>query len=66
MIIWKRRLSFSVNWDSSKRLTIVNFTLSRSASETLSSTTFEGRLPPYVLTVVSQFNVILTKQNVVG
>ena len=32
----------------------------RSASETLSSTIFDNRFPPFILTVVSQFNVILT------
>ena len=36
--------------------------MSRFASETLSPTTFEDRFSPYVLTVVSQFNVILTKK----
>ena len=38
-------------------------TVTRSASETLSSTLYEDRFPPYVLTVVSrQFIVILTKK----
>ena len=34
----------------------------RFASETLSSTIFEDRFSPYVLTIVSQFIVILTKK----
>ena len=37
------------------------YAVTRSASETLSSTNFEDRLPPYVLTVVSQLIVVLTK-----
>ena len=36
--------------------------MSRSASETLSSTIFEECFPPYVLTMLNQFNVILTKE----
>ena len=36
--------------------------VTRSASETLSSTIFEDRFPPYVLTVVSYFIVILTNK----
>ena len=35
--------------------------MTRSASEALISTIFEGLLPPYVLPVVSQFIVILKK-----
>ena len=47
-------------------LTIVTFTLCHDLrSETLASTIFEDRFPPYVLTVVNQFNVILM-ENVVG
>ena len=41
------------------------YAVTRSASETLSSTIREDGFPPYVLTVVSQFIVILTKKNVV-
>ena len=54
--------SSSINWDCSKRLTIINFTLSRSAFEALSSTIFEACFPPSGLTVGTQFIVILTKK----
>ena len=55
--------SFPINWGGNKQLTIVNFTLCRNLRLThLSSTIFEDRLPPYVLTVVNQFHVILTKK----
>ena len=36
--------------------------MTRAASEILSSTIFEDRFPPYDLTVVNQFIVILTKK----
>ena len=38
------------------------YAVTRSASETLSSTIFDDRFPSYVLTVVSQFIVTLTKK----
>ena len=38
------------------------YAVTRSASVTLSSTIFEDRFRPYVLTDVSQFIVILTKK----
>ena len=57
--------SFSINWAGSKWITTVHFMLARSASETLSSTIFEVRLPPYFLTIVSQFITILTKTTLV-
>ena len=38
--------------------------MSRSAPVTLSSTMFEDRFPSYVLTFVSEFNVILKKKTV--
>ena len=38
------------------------YAVTRSASETESPTFSEGRFPPYVLTIVNQFTVILTKE----
>ena len=60
MIIWKRRVSFSVNWDCSKRLTIVNFTLCHDLRLEHCHPPISRRFPPHVLILVSQYNAILT------
>ena len=45
--------SFSVNWDGSKRLAIVNFTLCNDLRLKHCRPPFFDRFPPYVLTFVS-------------
>ena len=41
-----------------------NFTLLQTAYESLTSAIFENRFPPYVLTMFSQFIVILTTNRI--